>query len=322
MSSVRRMFAVVAALLAMCVILGGCTKTEPEKPTVNTDFQVFCYAINSDATSMYKVEYRFQSASTSARIAELLQELAVTDEDNNRYSVIPGSVRVEDWYLTEEGVLDVSFNGEYSQISSIREALLRTGVVLTLTQLSDVRGVTFTINGAPLLNRQDEPVGIMTASMFANNVGDPTEVIEVKLCFVNSTKNGLTTINRLVFPDDYEPLEQYLVQYLIAGPTEEEVADAKQSASKPIKAIPLGTRILHVLTKNNVCYVDLSSEFMDSDRSIAPLVLMHSVADTLIRNCDYIDSVVITVDGKILSTYRNTEVPSIFKTADLLITDN
>lgn len=305
----------------LTLLLSGCTQATAPTPGEDESYPVYCYALNEDATNMYKVEYRFQSLTTDAKIAELLQQLNETDEDKDRYAVIPKSLRVEEWVLSDAGELNISFNGEYKELSAVREAVLRTGVVLTLTQLMDVRSVSFTVNGEPLKNRQDEPVGPMTAAMYANRIGEPTEVIDVKLCFVNGSKTNLTTVNRRVFPDDYEPMEKYLIEFLIGGPTDEEVDSYDKSEQKPIAAIPKDTRILHVITKNSICYVDFSSEFMNCDKSISPIALLHSVADTLIRNSSAVDTVVITVEGKTLSTYRNIDVPTIFRTSDLLITE-
>ena len=48
------------------------------------------------------------------------------------------------------------------------------------------------------------------------------------------------------------------------------------------------------------------------------MLILHSVADTLLHNFDYIDAVVITVEGKTLTTYRGEEVPAIFRSADVL----
>ena len=298
--------------------LYGCTQTTTPTPSADERYPVFYYALNSDATSMFRVEYACQSSSTEAKIAELVQLLMVNDKDNERYSVVPKNLRIEDWSLDADGNLTVSFNGEYSQMNAAREAVLRAGVVLTLTVVPDVKSVTFKVNGEPLTQHQ-EPVGPMTATMFANRIGEPTQVLNVKLYFVNSAKNGLVMVNRMVFPDDYEPMERYIVEYMIAGPTESEISSIKKNDPKPMAAIPSKTRINKVITKNTTCYVDLSSEFQNSDKTIPPKFILHSLADTLIRNIEYIDGVVFTVDGKKLSTYRGEEVPSVYRSADMLI---
>ena len=307
----------VLAVSALVLVLAGCTRTAPKTPGTDGVYPVYYCVVNKNATAMTRVEYTYQSASKEARIAELLQKLTEDNSDAGQYAVVPGSIRIEDWTLSEEGELNLSFNGEYYALSSVREAVLRAGVVLTLTQLENVRSVSFTVNGEPLV-QHDQPVGPMVAAMFANHIGEPTEVKNVTLCFLSGAKNGLVAVDRLVFPDDYKPMEEYLLEFLIAGPTEKEISAEKQTELQPLSGIPSGTKILHLVTKKSTCYVDLSKEFMDSDKSIAPVYILHSIADTLIRNFDYIDGVVISVEGKVLSTYRDTEVPSIFRTADLL----
>ena len=315
-SRVLRPVCVTILLIVLCGLC-GCSQSAEQTPGVDEKYSLFFYAVNEDATSMFRVEYQYDSDSTNGHIAELLQRLAETIAEE-RYSVIPEKIRIEKWNLSEEGDLSISFTGDYGELSSAREAILRAGVVLTMTQVEAVNSVSFIINGEPLMQRQ-EPVGPMTATMFANRIGEPTDVIEVKLYFVNSGNYGLAPINRLVFPNDYEMPEQYLLEYLISGPTASEVTSIEPVDQKPVAAIPAKTKILNISTKKSTCYVDFSSDFLESERTIKPLLILHSVADTLLHNFDYIDGVVITVEGKTLTTYRGEEVPAIFREADILV---
>ena len=309
---------VLPLLLVVVCSLCGCTNTN-KSPVAEERYPIYYCVLNSKGTTMSRVEYEFRSRTQEARIAELFQRLTETDEENSRYAIIPESIRVEDWKLTEEGELKISFNGEYAALSDAREAVLRAGVVLTMTQLESVYSVSFIVNGEEL-TKNDEPVGPMHMTDYANFIGDPTNVIEVTLCFVNSGKNGLALVNRLVYPDDYKPLEEYVVEFLVAGPLTSEIAAVNKADQKPIATIPEGTRILHLITKNSVCYVDLSAEFEDnSDKTIPGPYILHSIADTLIRNFDYIESVVITINGSLMRTYRGVEVPEVFKRADMIL---
>ena len=310
--------AVLTVLLIALCGLCGCAQSVEQTPGIDENYPLFYYAVDEDADSMFRVEYEYLTDSTDAHIAELLQKLTGTNAEENRYPVVPDRIRIEKWEVSDEGELSIYFNGEYGELSAAREAVLKAGVVLTMTQVETVSSVSFIINGEPLMQRQ-EPAGPMTATMFANRIGEPTDVIEVKLYFVNSGNYGLAPISRLVFPDDYEMPEKYLLEYLISGPTASEVTSIEPVDQKPVDAIPSKTKILHISTKKTTCYVDFSSDFLESEHSISPMLILHSVADTLIRNFDYIDGVVITVEGKTLTTYRGEEVPAIFRTADLLV---
>ncbi|MBP5461096.1 MAG: GerMN domain-containing protein [Lachnospiraceae bacterium] len=313
---VLRLACLALLLFVMCGLC-GCSQSVDRTPGVVENFPLFYYAVNKNATSMFRVEYEFRSNSTDGHIAELLQKLAESDAEENRYPVIPDKIHVEKWDISEEGELSIFFTGEYGELSYAREAVLKAGLVLTMTQIDTVCSVSFIVNGEPLMQRQ-EPVGPMTATMFANHIGEPTDVIEVRLYFVNSGNYGLAPISRLVFPDDYEMPEQYLLEYLISGPTASEVTSIEPVDQKPVAAIPAKTKILSISTKKSTCYVDFSSDFLESERTIPPMLILHSVADTLLHNFDYIDAVVITVEGKTLTTYRGEEVPAIFRSADVL----
>lgn len=305
-------------IVVMLTSLCGCTNIN-KSPVAEERYPIYYCVLNSKGTTMSRVEYEFCSMTQEARIAELFQCLTETDEQNSRYAIIPESIRVEDWKLTEEGELKISFNGDYATLSNTREAILRAGVVLTMAQLDSVYCVSFVINGEELM-KNDEPVGPMYMTDYANFIGDPTDVIQVTLCFANAGKNGMSIVTRLVYPDDYKPLEEYLIEFLVGGPLTSEIAEEKKADQKPISTIPEGTRILHLITKNSVCYVDLSSEFEDnSDKTIPAQYILHSIADTLIRNFDYIESVVITIDCSLMRTYRGTEVPNVFKRADMIL---
>ena len=61
---------VLLALFAM--LLCGCTEATGPTPGEDNTYPVYCYALNSDATDIFRIEYKFQSLTTDARIAELL----------------------------------------------------------------------------------------------------------------------------------------------------------------------------------------------------------------------------------------------------------
>ena len=59
----------------------------------------------------------------------------------------------------KDGRLTIDFNDAYKQMDDTREVLLRAAVVQTMTQITDVREVVFTVAGEALLNSENQAVG-------------------------------------------------------------------------------------------------------------------------------------------------------------------
>ena len=311
--SVLRSVVLLLCLLLSAMLLCGCeeeygVEDNPEETGS------FYYAFDVAAKKLVRRSTEFTGANASERIDELLSMMVAKrelSEDKTEISanrLYPSDIVMVGWDISPEGDLTVTLEGEYSELSRTREALLRAGLVLTMCQLPEVGRVRIRIGEETLVVNQKE-IGFMQPSDFVRDIGAPGDIVTIKLCFVNDAKKDLVTIDRIFYPDDYKPREQYCLETLFSGPLDSENNDLKKGG-KAINAIPEGTKIIDVTTKGGICYVNLSKEFQTNDKTVAGHLVLHSVADTLILSFDYIDKVVISVEGKHLRSYRGEDVPS------------
>ena len=64
-----------------------------------------------------------------------------------------------------------------------------------------------------------------------------------------------------------------------------------------LKTVPEGTKINKISVKENTCYLDLSSDFMEKRSDISDEVAIYSVVNTLVE-LPSINKVQFSIDGK------------------------
>ena len=64
-----------------------------------------------------------------------------------------------------------NISSEYKKLSVTQEILCRAAIVKTLCQVEDVTYVSFLVDGQPLKDSLDKPIGFMTAEDFIDNTG-------------------------------------------------------------------------------------------------------------------------------------------------------
>ena len=82
----------------------------------------------------------------------------------------------------------------YYDMGSVREVLLRSAVVLTVTQLEEIEQVVFTVSGKDLVKKNGELVGTMKADSFVDNSGsnvDSYTKVETTIYYADETGKKL-----------------------------------------------------------------------------------------------------------------------------------
>ena len=177
-------------------------------------------------------------------------------------------------YEVEDGKLVINVDKAYSELSVTTEVLVRAAVVRTLTQLSNVKYVTITVEGSQLYDNAGELVGWMNAD------GD-------KLIAAYREKHYSTNT----------PLERFVVEELIAGPS------GQIEGLYPV--INPETKIINILTKDGICYVNLDSSFLTVVNNVSTEVAVYSIVNSLVE-LDNINKVQILVNGEVPSTFSNS----------------
>ena len=140
----------------------------------------------------------------------------------------------------------------------------------------------------------------MNAEQFINNDCNEIntyELVKVKLYFANADGDKLIAAYREKHYSTNTPLERFVVEELIAGPS------GQIEGLYPV--INPETKIINILTKDGICYVNLDSSFLTVVNNVSTEVAVYSIVNSLVE-LDNINKVQILVNGEVPSTFSNS----------------
>jgi len=241
-------FSVFAAvvLLSALTAFGQRYRAQPNQQSVDVYFL-------DAATGQLEPEGNYIDK-TGDMVAELLAVVQKGPHTTGLSKVWPDSVSMS--YTLENGVLKLDFSDDYASMVPEDELYLRGSLVYTMTQLADVNALQFFTGGQEMLRGDGKPMGLMNKSVVEiNPVISPSEVVtqQFVLYFANEQKTNLVKEVQSVNVNPNEPAEWYVVEQLIAGPTQD----------GHYAVVPPETKVRGVRTESDICYINLSKDFTD-----------------------------------------------------------
>lgn len=287
----------IGNLLLCLLCLLGLTACGQKRDDIENIYSVY-YVSNSE-TKVEIHEYVMQSDSEKEQLQELIDCLsAVPNKLEYKAPLSMGfqllSVKIEDGKV----LLDV--DATYKEMPATTEVLVRAAIVRTLTQIPSIDYVGITVEGTQLYDNIGELVGWMSADEFINNDGNEIntyELIKVKLYFANESGDKLIAAYREKHYSTNTPLERFVVEELIAGPS------GQVEGIYP--TINPETKIINVMTKDGICYVNLDTSFLTVVNNVSTEVSVFSIVNSLVELSN-VNKVQILING---------EIPSVFNTS-------
>lgn len=206
-------------------------------------------------------------------------------------------------YEKQGETLTLNFSESYRKLPPTNEVLIRAAIVYTMTQIPGIEHVVFQIGGEVLFDSLGNTVGVMNASTFLDSTGsDMTDYEEGKLVlyFANVEGTGLVKVNRELRYNANISLDKLVVEQLIAGPTDKNVH------GEYTKAFPIvnpTTKIVSVTTKDGICYVNVSQEFMNQIYNVSTDVAIYGIVNSL-AELPNINKVQFLVEGDSKLNYQ------------------
>lgn len=294
-----RAFWFTAFLAAGLILCTGCQKNSDE------DYKgYYIFGLDANETKVDYEKYNPVSKDTEELVEEFLNKMSDKPEDVYMKKAVPDDVIIDDYVISEEGSLSLYFNSSYGNYTGVPEILRRAAIVKTLCQVPGIEDVQFYVAGQPLTTSNMEAVGIMTASQFIDNTGGETSYKQnatLNMYFSDYKGTALVEIPVEITYDATIPLEQLAIEQLMKGPYSIEGIN-KRSV---LPTIPEGTRLNKVTVKENTCYVDFSSDFLNKRKSITSDVAIYSVVNTLVE-LPAINKVQFSIDGGQVLEYSDS----------------
>lgn len=286
---------VLSLLAAACAFLfAACGQEEPNGENV---YQVY-YLSKSER----KVEQRacaVQGDTYEDKLQELLGLLAENPAKMEYIAPLSYGFRMQSVFL-EDGRMLIDMDASYKNLPVITEVLVRAAIVRTLTQLPEVDNIEFTVDGNQLYDANGVRVGRMNSTLFIDNDGNEInnyEFARVKLYFANADGNRLIGAYREKRYSTNTPMERFVVEELIAGPS------GQVEGLYP--TVNASTKIISIMTKDNTCYVNLDGSFLTVVNNVPTEVSIYSIVNSLIE-LSGINKVQILINGEVPATFTNS----------------
>lgn len=310
MMAVKRRIQNRIAVLALLVfvLICGCN-TKPDIP--EDAFRVFYPG--KDGTHVASVGMDLSTDDTEECIDAALKALSTQPADYDLRPAIPEGVEVIAVTL-KDGVLLIDFSAQYYKTTGREEILRRAAIVRTLDQIEGIGEISFTVDGVPINDSKGVPIGIMTADMFIDNAGDEINSYErtrLKLYFANEEGTGLVETTEAVAYNSNISMEKLVCEHIISGPL--------SSGAYPVT--DQGVRLMAVTTKDGVCYVNLSKEFLVKHGNLRDEVVLYSFVNSL-TELPNVNKVQFMIDSETEISFGEHSYLNVPFERDLALVDN
>ena len=230
---------------------------------------------------------------------ELLEYLGTNPEKLEYKAPLSLGFQVKSIRL-EDGRLTLDMDEGYDKLSVTTEVLVRAALVRTFTQFPDISYVMITKEGKPIYDNAGSMIGWMNGEMFIDNDGNEIntyELAKVKLYFASQSGTKLIATYREKHYSTNTPLERFVVEELIAGPS------GQVEGIYP--SVNSSTKIINVLTKDGICYVNLDDNFLTVENNVPTVVSIYALVNSLVE-LNNVNKVQILINGEVPASFSAT----------------
>lgn len=279
LNMVYKVIAVICSF-ALAISLSGCEGKAEKQQDENA--QVYLYYVTTDDSGIVPVPFErpvFDPAGLSDQeyyekvVFSWIDALSGVPENRDYKSPIDNGMGVKGiTYLS--GQLTLDFDTVYLDTESLAEVLRRAAIVKTLMQIDGVSGIAFTVDGNPLTDSKQLPIGVMTADTFVSNPGaeiNSYETTTIQVYFADEEGEFLLGRTENVGYISNISMERLVVDRVIAGPLN----------NKSYPTVANTVKVLNVTTKDGICYVNFDDSFLTKTQKVSDEVVIYSFVNSL-----------------------------------------
>lgn len=284
--------AILFLLVTLMVLIPGCGQEDGNEGKDRYSI----YYLNREENAIGEFAYYTDTQDPIKVLGELLTILGQTPT-NVGFNETIRNFQVTAYSINED-IVQISVDENYKKLSPTTEVLTRAAIVRTLTQIKGVNYVNMKLGENDLTDSLGGIIGSMSADQFVDNAGNEINTYEnVELTLYFAAVNGKHLV-KVIRPVEYNSnisLERLVVEKLIGGPEGED----------PNPTVNPNTKIISIAVKDNICYVNLSKEFLIAQNDVLPEVTIYSLVNSLIE-LQSVNKVQISVEGNTNVVFRDT----------------
>lgn len=254
--------------------------------------------INNGETKMETHFCELKEVGTEEQIREVLQLLSAVPEDLECKAPLNMGFQVLDMQFADSTLM-LNVDKAYKELPVTTEVLVRAALVRTFTQIKAVSYVMINVEGEQLYDNAGEPVGRMNGEQFILSDGNAIhthELAKVRLYFAGESGSDLIAAYREKHYATNVSLERLVVEELIAGPGGQ--AEGLYPSVNP------NTKIINIITKDGICYVNLDENFLMVVNNVSTDVSIYAVVNSLVELSN-VTKVQVLVNGQVPPGYQS-----------------
>ncbi len=307
----KRITALIMAVITAFFAV-ACTRASNSQNTV----QITLYFANSQRNTLVEEQREITIGDKSIISGrDIMEELLKGPLVSDNKAVIPKNTTLIS-YTQNKGCATVNLSSDYytyadSDNKDAIELLARYSIVSSLCTLSYINRVKILIDGNDLINAQGDVVGEISINdiISSDNRENGTAEKFITLYFSDKNAEYMYPERRRVQLVD-NSIEKTIVTELISGTKSNDLTSV----------IPSDTKVLNVETKEGICFVNLSEDFVtkSSGSSAADLMTVYTIVNSL-TELENVDKVQFLVDGSKLELYHDMLFSDPFERDDSFI---
>ena len=291
---------VLTAILLIAAAIAAYMLFKPDAQGTKQTFTL--YFLDSTganfSTETRSIEITDDVAADDTKLLSLLvNELIAGPKDsvvNKR--AIPAEAELLSLTIGEDKIATVNFSDAFKSKTDLENNFAVCSIVLTLCETGKAEKVAVQVNGKEMIGQGKVPLGALGRADIVN-AATPKEADTQKtitLFYPDAKAEKLLTEERALQVDGDTMTAALVLSELIKGTT---LPDA-------VNVIPSSTKVLSCETKEGICYVNLSKDFIAKkpEGSAAETMVVDSIVHTL-TNLDGVTKVMFLIEGEKVETY-------------------
>lgn len=277
-------------ILSFMLLLSSCSPKEPASTTAgSTETKASVYYINGNSSELVEEDISIPDTSRSGQLEFLIAQLI--SPPAGKVSPLHEGTKLNSVTIQDD-IAVVDFSGEFAGGDSLKQTLAPAAVAQTLCTLEYISGVQILVDGTEAIGSDGKPLGVIRETDLVINKGNqPTAAPKttVVLYFGDEMAEHLVPERRNIDIAAGDTVEKIIVEELMKGPSE--VGN--------IRTIPQEAKLLSIETKDNVCFVNFSKDFVDkhSGGTTGEQLTVFSIVNSL-TELGTIDRVQFLIEGE------------------------
>lgn len=274
-------------------------------------FDINIYFFNSDSSSIVPEKQNIKYKNYGDITQTVLENIIKGPKNSKNVKIMDNSTKVNFTQKQTNGFI-VDFSEKFLSDDRSKNMLAAYAVVKTLSQIPGITSVKVTVDSQELFAPDGNPIGFLSGEEInLERDKDSAETKYVILYFVSEESNDLIKEIHTIKITDTQPLEQYVVNELIKGPSNTNL--------KPV--LSSDTSVISVQTTDGTCFVNFSSNFL-SRNSGAPEkedTALYAITNSL-TELDNVSNVQLLIDGKKISSFGTNSMSEVlYRNEDIIL---